>query len=1267
MRALFSGRRAEAEEKPALSDRSTVQVRVIEARGLAPMDTGALFGVGAADPYVVLQLGDQMRKTKRQKGTLEPVWEQEFDFHGIPETHTLVATCFDWDRFTSDDPMGQVVVPTLEMTGVPQWYTLQPMPGCDKPQGEIRMACNAVFPPDSAAAIKVRMHRKRRQAAQALALGKQEAAAAADDGSVQPTDRKLQVPSEPEGAQSLAEENAEREEEEARLAEEAAQREMDEAAAAQAEAQVQQEEAQRAEEKKLAEERDVREAEKRLEAAIAGGSEAEIEAARANLAREKAEAEAAAADAAREAKEATQAAAFAVEQQNEADAARELAAKERAEANAAAVAAALHQLGDEKTAQADNRGDGLSRASEVGGGYNDNGDRVHRGRKSGGGTRPFSAPHEFKYYCGKAMPGGPLEATQLAFKEAEAEHKKRYLEERERVLRSDAGKAAGGNEELIEPSQEPVVVGSKTVVVDGGVGVSDPVPDGVTVVVDESQGILTIHTSGGVKQEFNVTVLVNPLKKLTVLETRRRREAAAKYKKKMEVLRMEAVREWKKQAPGAKTVPGLNGLCGPYDGEQCPSCWRYQQALLRHESHTNWRDTPAGRTTLGQERKVLQQAYCAQRLEPSQSPQEVIRQRRSRFDERAAFALHRRAFSIRRGTPHRDQKVQLQAVADELLQLSGRVQKLSSDSLSGYVQNGYGDGLIWKARWMQLIELPQGREHDGKRHKFGKPHQRPKPRFALEYRQHSNSPRALGTVPLDVPSGESIAGVRGLYKLILRAGPRGDRLLDLHASHIPCDAVAYAPLDGFVICGARDEATCKRKLWVFMSTSSQVADIERARRWYRGLVKLKRHEDPQSVEMEERAEKELAMQEQAKADRNSAEAAYGADGFEEGSDDEQGSSASSVASSENMRVEAQKRADGPTYHLSVTVTECRNLTSADTFGKNDPYVSCYLDTYFAPIAKHEFGDDDRRARHRTTTCENGGANPVWGGQGGGGTSAFAQRGETMCWDLKKPGAELFVEVWDEDAGDKDDLIGKVQIPLDPSGEFGSGPEEAELEERWYALQPPSAGAGAGEVRVSLNCWREAGVAKGVGWDRARHIRTRVKIAAHVGITTAPEKREQDRLDRIARGAEVRRELQEAVAMQEQKQREIEDAIAHARAAAGVEVDPMGKEKGHPSFYQPPPRTLYTAQGYVKDARNNNQGADIFEGGTAAATGRHIRYANGELRLMLDAHLEQKLMTRGATMWNSTAAGSSTSNKVRDKRLGRINRGLVRIPDPYPED
>ena len=559
------------------------------------------------------------------------------------------------------------------------------------------------------------------------------------------------------------------------------------------------------------------------------------------------------------------------------------------------------------------------------------------------------------------------------------------------------------------------------------------------------------------------------------------------------------------------------------------------------------------------------------------------------------------------------------------------------------------------------------RERDGKPQKFGKPDQRPRPRFALEYRQHPNSRTALGVVPLDVPLDESTAGVPGLYKLVLRAGPRGDRLLDLHAAHIPADAVAYAPFPGFVVCGARDAATHKRKLWMFMASSSQVADVERAQRWYKGLVKLKSREDAQSAGKEEQAQRALAAQEQAQNDgRPSAEAAAyvdddfeeGSDDFEEGSDDfEEDSDSSSGDSAAAREAEAQKRAAAPTFHLSVTVTECRNLPSKERFGKNDPYVSCrVLDTaHSAPAVENGRVEyDDRRARRRTTTCEEGGASPVWS----------SGNGETLSWDLKTPGAQLIVEVWEEDDVGDDDLIGKLDIPLDPSGEF-----EPPLEQQWYALQPPPGAkkAGAGEVRLSLRCWREAGAAKGVGWARVRQTRTRVKVAAHVNISTAPAQRDREQAERLAKGAAVKQELQEAMASWEEAQREIDRAIARGRAAAGIKVDPMGKEAGHPSFYQPPPRTLYTAQGYAKDARNKSQGAEIFEGGSGVATGRHVRYTNGELRLLLDAQLEQQLLAKAAKLWNSKAAASSRSTVIRDKRLARINRGLLRIPDPYPED
>jgi hypothetical protein len=194
-------------------------------------------------------------------------------------------------------------------------------------------------------------------------------------------------------------------------------------------------------------------------------------------------------------------------------------------------------------------------------------------------------------------------------------------------------------------------------------------------------------------------------------------------------------------------------------------------------------------------------AYSAAKLEPNQTPLKAVRSRQSRYDKRAGFALRRRA-------AHKHPMEQLQAAVDELLQLSGRVRKRSSDALIG------GPEWVWKDRWLQLIEMPQGRQKVGKPQLFGKPQMRPRPALALEYRHHSNSKRVLGELPLAGISG-------GGYRLILKSGPNGDRTLDLHAAHIPRDSVAYSAFPGVVVCGQRDSRTLVRgDPTLFMAASS---------------------------------------------------------------------------------------------------------------------------------------------------------------------------------------------------------------------------------------------------------------------------------------------------------------------------------------------------------------------------------------------------------------------------------------------------------------
>eukprot|EP01103_Thecamoeba_quadrilineata_P012386 TRINITY_DN3187_c0_g1_i1.p1 TRINITY_DN3187_c0_g1~~TRINITY_DN3187_c0_g1_i1.p1 ORF type:complete len:789 (-),score=103.91 TRINITY_DN3187_c0_g1_i1:70-2436(-) len=135
----------------SLSD-GILLVKVVEARNLASKDAN-----GLSDPYVELCFQDVKKKTKVKKKTLNPIFNEEFDFV-IPrdvEDPKLIAVVWDWDRLSSNDFMGQVeffletVLPDLAQE---EWYTLneggikdetqpnqQIHPPSNKELGEVRL------------------------------------------------------------------------------------------------------------------------------------------------------------------------------------------------------------------------------------------------------------------------------------------------------------------------------------------------------------------------------------------------------------------------------------------------------------------------------------------------------------------------------------------------------------------------------------------------------------------------------------------------------------------------------------------------------------------------------------------------------------------------------------------------------------------------------------------------------------------------------------------------------------------------------------------------------------------------------------------------------------------------------------------------------------------------------------------------------------------------------------------------------------------------
>jgi len=90
--------------------------------------------------------------------------------------------------------------------------------------------------------------------------------------------------------------------------------------------------------------------------------------------------------------------------------------------------------------------------------------------------------------------------------------------------------------------------------------------------------------------------------------------------------------------------------------------------------------------------------------------------------------------------------------------------------------------------------------------------------------------------------------------------------------------------------------------------------------------------------------------------------------------------------------------------VTISVQSASDLPDTDTFGQSDPYVIC----------KDEYEEEDD---FQTKTVHGAGANPVWT-QGGG-------DGWLSTWEA---GEDVHCEIWDEDTGRMDDLMGTFTIP-----------------------------------------------------------------------------------------------------------------------------------------------------------------------------------------------------------------------------------------------
>eukprot|EP01102_Stenamoeba_stenopodia_P005238 TRINITY_DN1578_c0_g1_i1.p1 TRINITY_DN1578_c0_g1~~TRINITY_DN1578_c0_g1_i1.p1 ORF type:complete len:759 (+),score=197.44 TRINITY_DN1578_c0_g1_i1:262-2538(+) len=83
-----------------------LNIAVLEGKDLPACDSN-----GKSDPYCIIDLGKQHKKTKVCKKTLAPKWNETFDFNVDDSLHEFEIHIFDWDRWTTDDYIGDCTIP----------------------------------------------------------------------------------------------------------------------------------------------------------------------------------------------------------------------------------------------------------------------------------------------------------------------------------------------------------------------------------------------------------------------------------------------------------------------------------------------------------------------------------------------------------------------------------------------------------------------------------------------------------------------------------------------------------------------------------------------------------------------------------------------------------------------------------------------------------------------------------------------------------------------------------------------------------------------------------------------------------------------------------------------------------------------------------------------------------------------------------------------------------------------------------------------------
>merc|ERR1712106_1061815 len=109
--------------------KGSLKLKVIKAKHLKNMDM-----VGKSDPYVSIQYGDKIVKSKKKKSTLDPEWNWETKIDLDDANSNIFLTVFDSDKIGHDEKMGSLTIKKETLNQFrsvnPTWLTFEDnMPG----------------------------------------------------------------------------------------------------------------------------------------------------------------------------------------------------------------------------------------------------------------------------------------------------------------------------------------------------------------------------------------------------------------------------------------------------------------------------------------------------------------------------------------------------------------------------------------------------------------------------------------------------------------------------------------------------------------------------------------------------------------------------------------------------------------------------------------------------------------------------------------------------------------------------------------------------------------------------------------------------------------------------------------------------------------------------------------------------------------------------------------------------------------------------------